>query len=188
LLTYIAIGELVLCWVLWLLVFVTRHLQGGGAKAVVTAPAARLGIFLQGAAYAVAWSFPISLGRSEWWPKGFTIASMVLGPASVVLAWFAVRHLGKQWRIQAALSEDHELVQTGPYCWVRHPIYASMLGMLLATGFARSWWPLLLIALTIFLVGTEIRVRAEDRLLAERFGESFSAYRSRASAYIPFLR
>ena len=188
-LTYIAIGELVLCWVFWVLVFMIHRRKGGGAKAVVTAPAARLGIFLQGAAYAVVWSFsPISLGRSEWWPKGFTIASMLLGPASVVLAWFALRHLGKQWRIQAALSEDHELVQTGPYRWVRHPIYASMLGMLLATGFAWSWWPLLLIALTIFLVGTEIRVRAEDRLLSERFGESFSAYRSRVRAYIPFLR
>lgn len=188
-LTYIAIGELVLCWVLWVLVFVMRHSQGGGAKAVVTAPAARLGIVLQGAAYAAVWSFsPISLGRSQWWPMGFTIASMVLGPASVALAWSAVRHLGKQWRIQAALSEDHELVQTGPYRCVRHPIYASMLGMLLATGFAWSWWPLLLLALAIFLVGTEIRVRAEDRLLAARFGESFAAYRSRVRAYIPFLR
>ena len=170
------------------MVFLIRRRQGRAGKAVVTAPAARLGIFLQGAAYAVIWSFsPISLGRSEWWPR-FTIASMILGPASVALAWFAVRHLGKQWRIQAALSEDHELVQTGPYRWVRHPIYASMLGMLLATGVAWSWWPLLLIALAIFLVGTEIRVRAEDRLLAERFGESFAAYRSRVPAYIPFLR
>lgn len=63
-----------------------------------------------------------------------------------------------------------------------------MLGMLLATGFAWSWWPLLLIALAIFLVGTEIRVRAEDRLPADRFGDSFAAYRSRVPAYIPFLR
>jgi hypothetical protein len=65
-------------------------------------------IFLQGTAYAVVWSFsPISLGRSQWRPKGLTIASMALGPASVALAWSAVQHLGKQWRIQAALSEDH---------------------------------------------------------------------------------
>jgi protein-S-isoprenylcysteine O-methyltransferase Ste14 len=63
-----------------------------------------------------------------------------------------------------------------------------MLGMLLATGFAWSWWPQLLAALAIFLVGTEIRVRAEDRLLAGRFGETFTAYRSRVRAYIPFLR
>jgi len=71
---------------------------------------------------------------------------------------------------------------------VRHPVYASMLGMLLATGFAWSSWPQLLAALVIFLVGTEIRVRAEDGLLAGRFGESFTAYRSRVRAYIPFLR
>ena len=188
-LTYIAIAELCLCFVLWVLVFVIRHRQGGGGKAVVTAPAARLGIFLQGAAYAVLWSFsPISLGRSEWWPIGFTIASMVLGPASVALAWSAVRHLGKQWRIQAALSADHELVRTGPYRLVRHPVYASMLGMLLATGFAWSSWPQLLAALAIFLVGTEIRVRAEDGLLAGRFGETFEAYRSRVRAYVPYLR
>lgn len=188
-LTYIAIGELVACWVLWLAVFVIRHRQGGVGKAVVTAPAARPGIVLQAVSYVVVWSFsPISLGWRAWWPIGFTIASMVFGPVSVAMAWSAVRHLGKQWRIQAALSEDHELVRTGPYRLVRHPVYASMLGMLLATGFAWSWWPQLLAALAIFLVGTEIRVRAEDGLLASRFGESFAAYRSRVRAYIPFLR
>jgi len=64
---------------------------------------------------------------------------------------------------------------------------ALLMGMLLAAGFTWSWWPLLLIALAIFLAGTEIRVRAEDRLLAARFGESFVAYRSRVRAYIPFL-
>jgi protein-S-isoprenylcysteine O-methyltransferase Ste14 len=187
--TFFAIAEMALCWVLWVLVFVIHRSRGAGEKAVVTAPAARRGIFLQGVAYAVVWSFsPISLGWRAWWPAGFTIASMILGPASVALAWFAIRHLGKQWRIQAALSEHHDLVQTGPYRWVRHPVYTSMLGMLLATGFAWSWWPMLLSALAIFLVGTEIRVRAEDGLLAGRFGESFVAYRSRVSAYIPFLR
>jgi protein-S-isoprenylcysteine O-methyltransferase Ste14 len=43
-------------------------------------------------------------------------------------------------------------------------------------------------ALIIFLAGTEIRVRAEDRLLSERFQKSFIAYRSRVCAYIPFIR
>ncbi len=188
-LTYIAIGELAVCWVLWLSVFVIRHRQGGAGKAVVKAPAARPGMILQAASYLVVWSFsPISLGRRAWWPTGFTAASMILGPASVALAWSAVRHLGKQWRIQAALSEDHELVRTGPYAWVRHPVYASMLGILLATGFAWSSWLQLLAALAIFLAGTEIRVRAEDGLLAGRFGETFEAYGSRVRAYIPFLR
>ena len=42
--------------------------------------------------------------------------------------------------------------------------------------------------LLVFLAGTEIRVRVEDRLLAERFGEEFRRYRQRTPAYIPFLR
>jgi protein-S-isoprenylcysteine O-methyltransferase Ste14 len=113
---------------------------------------------------------------------------MILAPLSVALGWAAARHLGKQWRLEAALSEDHELVQTGPYRWVRHPIYASMFGLLLATGFAWTWWPMFVAAVIAFVVGTEIRVRAEDRLLAERFQESFPAYRSRVRAYIPFIR
>ena len=113
---------------------------------------------------------------------------MVLGPLSVALAWAATRHLGKQWRYEAALSEDHTLIQTGPYRWVRHPIYASMFGMLLSTGFCWTWWPMFLTAILVFLAGTEIRIRAEERLLAERFKDSFYDYRSRVPAYIPFLR
>ena len=113
---------------------------------------------------------------------------MLLGPPSVALAWAAARHLGKQWRYQAALTEGHELIQSGPYRWVRHPIYASMLGMLLATGAARTWWPMFVAAIVVFLAGTEIRTRTEDRLLAERFRESFTEYRSRVRAYIPLIR
>ena len=63
-----------------------------------------------------------------------------------------------------------------------------MLGMVLATGFAWTWWPLQIVGLAFFLVGTEIRVRAEDRLLSERFQESFTAYRARVPGYIPFIR
>jgi protein-S-isoprenylcysteine O-methyltransferase Ste14 len=113
---------------------------------------------------------------------------MLLGPLSVALAWFAVRHLGKQWRVQAGLNADHELVQTGPYRFLRHPIYASILGMLLATGVILTWWPILVLALIFYFAGTEIRVRAEDRLLEGRFKDSFTAYRSRVPAYIPILR
>jgi protein-S-isoprenylcysteine O-methyltransferase Ste14 len=127
-------------------------------------------------------------------PPGFQksapslIASLVLGPPSVALAWAATRHLGRHWRYDAALSADHQLITTGPYRWVRHPIYASMLGMLLAVGCARTWWPMFLAAVIVFLVGNEIRVRAEDRLLAGRFPESFAAYRARVPACLPFIR
>ncbi len=186
-LSTIALAELVVVWILWVLVFVAGRTRRPGGKPVVTAPAARKGILLQAFAYVLACSFIARVGF-QIKPPVFSIASMILGPASVATALAALRHLGKHWRLDAALAEDHELVETGPYRWVRHPIYASMLGMLLATGFAWTWWPILLAALALFLAGTEIRVRAEDTLLEARFQESFPAYRSRVPAYLPFIR
>jgi len=63
-----------------------------------------------------------------------------------------------------------------------------MLVMLLATAAAWTWWPMFVAGLIFFLIGNEIRVRAEDGLLAERFGSAFTAYRSHVRAYLPFLR
>jgi len=71
---------------------------------------------------------------------------------------------------------------------LRNPIYASMLGMLLATGFAKIWWPLFVAGMIFFIIGTEIRVRAEEKLLAARFGGEFAKYKARTPAYFPFLR
>ena len=182
----VALAELFLCWVAWSSAFVNVREKAAGQKRVVTASASRWGIVLEMVGFALVWAYvrPVGFEKSA----ALLIASMVLGPPSVALAWVATRHLGKQWRYEAALSEDHELIQTGPYRWVRHPIYASMLGMLLATGAAWSWWPMFAVALVVFLVGTEIRVRAEDRLLAERFQDAFTEYRSRVNAYVPFIR
>ena len=96
--------------------------------------------------------------------------------------------LDRQWRFEAALSEDHELIKTGPYRWLRHPIYASMLGMLLQVGLAKTWWPFLIAGIAFYVIGTEIRVRAEESLLASRFGSDYTEYRRSARAYIPFIR
>jgi protein-S-isoprenylcysteine O-methyltransferase Ste14 len=113
---------------------------------------------------------------------------MVVAPFAVALSWWATRHLGKQWRYVAALTQDHEFITTGPYRLIRHPIYTSMFGMLLATVLALSWWPLGIAAVVFFVIGTEIRIRSEDALLAARFGEQFTAWRARTPAYIPFIR
>jgi len=104
------------------------------------------------------------------------------------MVWTAVRALGRQWRIDAGLNDDHELVQAGPYRLVRHPIYSSMMLMMLASGAMLAQWWLLGVATAIFVIGTEIRVRVEDSLLASRFGGKFDEYRQAVPAYIPFVR
>jgi protein-S-isoprenylcysteine O-methyltransferase Ste14 len=178
--------ELGLCWIAWSLAFVKPSKQAASQKEAASAPASRWGIFLVMVGFALAWAYvrPVGFQKSTT----ALIASMILGPPSVALGWAAARHLGKQWRYKAALSQDHELIQTGPYRWLRHPIYASMLGMLVATLAAWTWWPMAIGSVITFLAGTEIRLHAEERLLAERFQDSYGAYRSRTSAFIPFIR
>lgn len=178
--------ELGICCIAWSLAFVKPQQRAKGQKKQMRAKSSRIGIVLVGLAYACVWAFIF--------PKGFhksaasLVASMVVGPPSVLLIWMATRHLDKQWRFEAALSEDHELITTGPYSWLRHPIYASLFGLLLEVGLAKTWWPLLVAGVVFYIIGTEIRIRAEDGLLAARFGATYAAYRQRTRAYIPFLR
>lgn len=180
---YIVLG---VCWVAWLLAFVKPGKSAAGHKKAVRAPSSRWGILLVMMGFACIWAFVQPEGFRKSAPS--LIASMILGPLAVVLAWMATRHLDKHWRFEAALSEDHELVRTGPYRWLRHPIYASLLGMLLATGLAKTWWPLLVAGVVFYMAGTEIRVHAEDGLLASRFGDEFARYKQKTRAYLPFIR
>ncbi|MBZ5611830.1 MAG: isoprenylcysteine carboxylmethyltransferase family protein [Acidobacteriia bacterium] len=178
-----AFVELLACWILWGLPFFFRSRKQPKDREAVTAPAAKWGIGVQAIAFFLAW---FRIVRSN--PPGLLIASMLIAPASTWFVWRAVTHLGKQWRIQAGVYSDHELVRTGPYAVVRHPIYTSMLGMLIATGLVMTWWPVLIVAAAIFIVGMEIRIRAEEALLESRFGETFRQYRASVPAYIPFIR
>ena len=146
---------------------------------------ARWGIVAQAVGYTL-------LLQGRFWlrsPQAWQIAvSVLLFAIAALISWTASRALGRQWRFDAGLNADHELVMAGPYRFVRHPIYASMFSVLLGAGFLTTPWWLFIPAIILFLIGTEIRVRIEDKLLAAHFGAKFDAYRKSVPAYVPFLR
>jgi protein-S-isoprenylcysteine O-methyltransferase Ste14 len=178
--------ELAVCWIAWCLAFVKPNRQAKGQEPVVRAPSSRMGIGLVFVAFLLIWVWlkPVEFRK----PIACLVVSMLLGPISVLLVWASAHELGKQWRFEAALNADHKLIQTGPYRWIRHPIYTSMFCLLMATGAAYTWWPMWVAGAVAFIAGTEIRVRAEERLLEHRFQSEFREYRSRVRAYIPFVR
>jgi protein-S-isoprenylcysteine O-methyltransferase Ste14 len=182
----VADGVMTSSWIVWSAAFIEPFWKSARQRAVAKNPAARWGILLNVLGCVCIWS--------NVRPAGFQktalelCASLILGPLSVLLAWSATRHLDKFWRYEAAVNANHELVKTGPYASIRHPIYVSMLGMLLASGAACSWWPILIAGMSVFLIGMEIRVHAEDRLLEMYFQDEFIEYRARVNRYIPMLR
>jgi protein-S-isoprenylcysteine O-methyltransferase Ste14 len=148
-------------------------------------PRARWGILLVFVAYSLLWQNSFWARPLSGWRVAFSI--IFLGLAAL-LSWTGAHALGRQWRIDAALNKDHELVRSGPYRVVRHPIYTSMLCLLLGTGFLVTPLLMLVLSVVLFMIGTEIRVRIEDALLASNFGEEFQKYKRSVPSYIPFLK
>jgi protein-S-isoprenylcysteine O-methyltransferase Ste14 len=169
--------------VLWFLPFAIARRRTETPTRV--SPRARWGIVLQAIAYAILW-------QNNFWersPATWKVClAVILFAIATVLVWSAVFRLGRQWRFDAALVSDHQLVTTGVYGIVRHPIYTSFFSFFVATGLLVTPLWILAIASLIFLIGTEIRVRVEDNLLASQFGPHFDDYTRKVPAYLPFLK
>ena len=104
------------------------------------------------------------------------------------LGWVAWSFLtlGKQHSADVTVQAGHELVATGPYQWVRHPMYLGLIVFPWGVGLVFRAWigallPLLLIALFIW------RIADEERLMQREFGEQWEAYRRRTWRLIPFI-
>ncbi|MGD1211740.1 MAG: isoprenylcysteine carboxylmethyltransferase family protein [Candidatus Acidiferrales bacterium] len=172
-----------------ILVLGKRGSAPGAAKRDVKSA---LGMLLQGASYAICFGFfrtyfspflPMPKAAEEV----LTGVTVVLVIVSVWLCWAAARTLGKQWALVARVIEGHELITAGPYAIVRNPIYLSMLGMYLASALAVSRWRALLGGLIVFLAGTAIRIRTEEKLLRETFRAQFDDYARRVPALLTRL-
>jgi protein-S-isoprenylcysteine O-methyltransferase Ste14 len=180
---WIAISAL---WVAWLYPFLFRAPHNQKRPSITLARPTRIGLLLEVAAIFVAilCRTPAGAPLPLWRIAGM----LILALPAVAMAWSAVRHLGRQFRVNAGLYEDHQLVRTGAYAIVRHPIYASLFAMLGGTLCFVARWECALFSIALFVAGTEIRVRTEDRLLESRFGAQFHEYRARVAAYVPFVR
>jgi protein-S-isoprenylcysteine O-methyltransferase Ste14 len=180
---------LAIAWVVYFGVFAVfhiwlhrlRHAPGVKPEGGWRDPAAMKGLLLQGASMFVCWLIRVPERTSLQLP----VLAIIL--ASMALTFVAVYHLGEQLRIHAVVTDDHRLVTSGPYRFVRHPIYLGFFGMVLANGILIATWPALAAAVILFAAGTEIRIRIEERLLDHKFPEA-AIYRARVPAYLPGIR
>jgi protein-S-isoprenylcysteine O-methyltransferase Ste14 len=109
------------------------------------------------------------------------VAVMVLGLAIAV--WARV-HLGTNWSGVVTLKEGHELIRTGPYRNIRHPIYTGILigflGTAIVNGQVRG-----LLALATIWASFYIKARREEKLLTQEFGPKFDEHRQHTGMFLP---
>jgi protein-S-isoprenylcysteine O-methyltransferase Ste14 len=115
--------------------------------------------------------------------QALAIAPVALGLSFSV--WARV-WLGRNWSSNVTVKREHELIRSGPYALVRHPIYSGLLlalaGSALMLGNGRALVGLALIAGAILR-----KLRIEERFMAERFGEAYARYRAQVAMLVPFL-
>lgn len=186
-------GLVIVCWFIFAGMFLLRK-KPKSAPEKIRAPKSFIGIALQGVSFGLVWALHRTPVFSPFIDSQyvlnivFQILAVLLAAGSVWMANSAIKELGKQWSFQARLIEDHKLVTSGVYRIVRHPIYAAMLGKLLATAIILSHWLILLIAVVIFIIGTKIRTVAEEKLLRDAFPKEYDEYAERVPAFVPFVK
>jgi protein-S-isoprenylcysteine O-methyltransferase Ste14 len=187
----VTLGGVIVCWFFFAGIFLLRKRPPKEPEAKRDRRAL-LGIVLQMCAYFLVFFqppgsafLPPVAALSGGLGIVFAVFTIGLAAASGWLLESAVRTLGKQWALAARLVEGHKLIITGPYAYVRNPIYTGMLGMLIATGLAMEHWIATIVAVFVFAVGMVIRVRTEEKLLRAAFGQEFEDYLKRVPAVLP---
>ena len=110
---------------------------------------------------------------------GFLLTTLGLVFAVIARGW-----LGGNWSSTVTLKQDHELIMSGPYRFVRHPIYSGLLLALLGTAIAIGEWRGLL-ALALMAAAFLRKIAIEERFLTEQFGEAYARYREDVPALLP---
>jgi protein-S-isoprenylcysteine O-methyltransferase Ste14 len=112
--------------------------------------------------------------------------SVVLAFAGLAIAIVARRTIGGNWSGAVALKEGHELVTSGPYHYVRHPIYAAVLTM--ALGVALSYGTLgACIGYLVIFLAILFKLRDEESLLSEHFPVDYPQYKEHTRMILPFV-
>ncbi len=111
-------------------------------------------------------------------------AGFALGAASLGLWAWTQAALGKEWSPQLQLREGHHLVTTGPYAWVRHPLYTAMFGWAASLALLTANWVFVALA-ALSIAGLLARVPREEQMMIEEFGEEYGAYVKRTGRFFP---
>lgn len=138
------------------------------------------------------------IGPGDWFGSSWLHARMyptsaviaVLGALltmlGVAFACWARYVLGRNWSSVVQVKQDHELIQSGPYRWVRHPIYTGLLLAFLGTAMAIGEWRGL-ICVVIVAVSFWFKLKLEERWMRDNFGVAYENYMQRTKALIPGL-
>ncbi len=128
---------------------------------------------------------------SEWLhvslPWQLRLFGVFLSFGGILTLVLTHRALGIHWSTTLQFKEDHSLITTGPYGFIRHPMYTSLHIIFIGLAIVSSFWPLwiLVLLMTVFFVRI---ARIEEDMMIDEFGDEYVSYIERTGRYLPKLR
>lgn len=177
-------------WILFLLYWqiraadtkTTQRLEPAGSRIL------RVFVFLIAIILLSTTRIPLRWLYAQLWPGGLWTfwLGAALTLAGLLFAVWAREHLGRNWSRSVTIKEDHELITSGPYAVVRHPIYTGILTGFLGTAIAISQVRGPIVLVLIFLVFW-MKLRMEEQWMRSQFGETYAMYADRTFALVPYV-
>lgn len=121
---------------------------------------------------------------SVTFPEWVRWLGVIVTALGVSLAVWARAYLGRNWGMPMSLKQDAELVTTGPYAWIRHPIYSGFLLAMAGTTLVASYYLVVLVVFAGYFAWAAI---TEEKILLAEFPAAYSAYTARTWRLVPFL-
>ena len=179
--------------VVWIVFLIYWQIKAVGAKTTrrlepLASRILRALIFLIAIVLLATTSIPLRWLYRQFWPAGlwsFWLGAAVL-VAGLLFAVWAREHLGSNWSRSVTIKQGHELITTGPYAVVRHPIYTGILAGFLGTAIALSQVRGFIVFVLIFLV-LWLKLRMEEQWMRSQFGETYATYAHQTAALVPYL-
>ena len=126
------------------------------------------------------WRFVPENAAVEWLGIGLTVAGLAL------TVWARIC-LGRNWSDKVVIKEDHELIRSGPYAFMRHPIYSGVLLGVAGTALAVGEWRGVA-AFVLLLTNYSIKAKKEERVLKAAFGDAFERHAQETGFLLPRVR
>lgn len=176
-------GAFYAVWLLWAMIGIKKaQRRESVASHFAHGVLAAAGFLLMFANIRVGWLHARVLPGALWL-QALGIAITLAGFAFAI--WARI-HLGSNWSSAVSSKVKHELIRSGPYRWVRHPIYSGLLFALFGTALVRGELCGLL-ALVLVYTAWKIKSHLEERMMISTFGSEYTAYANSTGAIFPRL-
>jgi len=163
--------------------------EEGGARFALRAPVLLVATLLFVVAGALTWR-PLPVEPSPWLRVALLAVGAPILLGGLALYLWGMLGLGQMFGPSSGfgvrLHAEHRLISTGPYAYVRHPMYLGVIAAAIGSLLLYRTWAALAFAIIMF--GTMVRARREERVLAQEFGPQWEAYASQVPAWLPRLR